>query len=497
MLVAAFGWAGHLCLAWPAEDLSGVDWFARLYRPPAVTAVPLQRRNLVLIYAERKIWAAVQMRRGPNVVGPWGLFQSFADLLKFVLKEPIIPAGANKGVFLLAPLVTCVLALAAWAVIPFAKGWSVADINVGVLYIFAISSLMVYGVIMEITTHSCYVGAYIKKEGGYVPLSDSCVMSGTFVNSNSFAAYLGMGFTWHAGLSASAPLLVATPKHFLEAEVGLIPLTSTIFSPFNLALTAVVVALFALLVPAIHPREGKALLVDPRSVREDAAEDDAESDASLSEERAGFRFADWIDRSPLLGWLLAAAGFIWLGRYFAVKGWTALTLNVVNFLFLMVAFALHGKPSRIVAAADGGVRLVSGVVLQFPLYAGMYGIIKGSGLAEVIGQGFVKVANAHTYPLLIYWYSGLVNYFVPSGGSKWAIEAPYVLAAGKTLGVAAPKIVMSYAWGDMMTDLIQPFWALPLLRAARLDFRHILGYAMLLCLIYAIVVSLAFGLFAR
>jgi NADH-quinone oxidoreductase subunit H len=101
-----------------------------------------------VLLADRKIWAAVQMRRGPNVVGPFGLLQSFADLLKFVLKEPIIPAGANKGVFLLAPLVTCVLALAAWAVIPVNLNWAIADINVGVLYIFAISSLMVYGVIM-------------------------------------------------------------------------------------------------------------------------------------------------------------------------------------------------------------------------------------------------------------------------------------------------------------------------------------------------------------
>jgi NADH-quinone oxidoreductase subunit H len=102
-----------------------------------------------ILYADRKIWAAVQLRRGPNVVGPWGLFQSFADLLKFVLKEPVIPAGANKGIFLLAPLVTCVLALAAWAVIPFNAQWVIANINVGVLYIFAISSLMVYGVIMS------------------------------------------------------------------------------------------------------------------------------------------------------------------------------------------------------------------------------------------------------------------------------------------------------------------------------------------------------------
>jgi NADH-quinone oxidoreductase subunit H len=101
-----------------------------------------------LLYADRKVWAAVQMRRGPNVVGPWGLLQSFADLLKFVFKEPVIPAGANKGIFLLAPLVTAGLALSAWAVIPVAKGWEVANINVGVLYIFAISSLQVYGVIM-------------------------------------------------------------------------------------------------------------------------------------------------------------------------------------------------------------------------------------------------------------------------------------------------------------------------------------------------------------
>ncbi len=101
-----------------------------------------------VLYADRKVWAAVQLRRGPNVVGPWGLLQSFADLLKFVLKEPVIPAGANKGVFLLAPLVTCTLALAAWAVIPVGAGIVIANINVGILYIFAISSLMVYGVIM-------------------------------------------------------------------------------------------------------------------------------------------------------------------------------------------------------------------------------------------------------------------------------------------------------------------------------------------------------------
>jgi len=122
--------------------------FALIVAQSAALLVTLLIIVAFLLYADRKVWAAVQMRRGPNVVGPWGLLQSFADLLKFVFKEPIIPAGANKGIFLLAPLVTAGLALSAWAVMPVAKGWAVVDINVGILYIFAISSLQVYGVIM-------------------------------------------------------------------------------------------------------------------------------------------------------------------------------------------------------------------------------------------------------------------------------------------------------------------------------------------------------------
>src|SRR3979490_1111505 len=132
-----------------------VDFWWTYVWPPALIAAESVLLLVVLLvaiayvlYADRKIWAAVQIRRGPNVVGPWGLLQSFADLLKFMLKEPIISAGNTKGVFLLAPLVSCVLALAAWAVIPMDLGWVISDINVGVLYIFAISSLSIYGIIM-------------------------------------------------------------------------------------------------------------------------------------------------------------------------------------------------------------------------------------------------------------------------------------------------------------------------------------------------------------
>ncbi len=319
------------------------------------------------------------------------------------------------------------------------------------------------------------------------------------------AGYLGMGLTWHAGLSASAPLLVATPGHFLEKQMGVVPLGQTIFSPFNLILAFIVLGVFTLLIPLLHPRPGRALTVDPALLAEEAPRDGDAFTGRTSTSASGptsasasgpalAGFATWIDHWPVLGWLVGATGFVWLVQYFHGHGWTAVTLNVVNFTYLMLGVALHGRASRLVASAEEGMKLAGGVVLQFPFYAGIYGIIRGSGLTEVIGRAFAEAATARTYPLFVYWYSGLVNYFVPSGGSKWAIEAPYILAAGDLLQVAKPKIVLAYAWGDMLTDVIQPFWALPLLKAARLDFRHILGYAMLVFILYALLVSLAFWL---
>jgi short-chain fatty acids transporter len=174
-----------------------------------------------------------------------------------------------------------------------------------------------------------------------------------------------------------------------------------------------------------------------------------------------------------------------------------ITLNVLNFAMLGLAIALHRSAAALVAAAEDAGKLVYGIVLQFPLYAGMYGIIRETQIAETLARGFVSIASPRTYPLVVYWYSGIVNYFIPSGGSKWAIEAPYILSAGQTLGVPAAKVVTAYAWGDMMTDIIQPFWALPLLAAAKIDFREILGFCLVLFCVYAPLVSLAFLLFPR
>lgn len=306
------------------------------------------------------------------------------------------------------------------------------------------------------------------------------------------AAYLGMGTTWHAGLSASAPLLVATTGHFLESEIGLVPVAATIFAPFNLILVGVVVALLAIATPLLHPRPADAVEASREQLEAIHVFQSPKLPhaAEKPPPAARLEYSRWVNLS------YGALALVWLVTYI-LKPHHPVTLNALNFVMLGLAVALHPSAASLVAAAEEAGHLVFGIILQFPLYAGMYGIIRETRLAEVLAGVFVAGAGPGTYPVIVYWYSGIVNYFVPSGGSKWAIEAPYILAAGKALGVPAAKVVTAYAWGDMMTDIIQPFWAIPLLAAARMDFRRILGFCLILFCVYAPVVSLAFLLFPR
>ena len=299
-------------------------------------------------------------------------------------------------------------------------------------------------------------------------------------------AYFGLGCTWHAGLSASAPILVATPGHFMESQIGLIPLSRTIFHPFNLTLTVVVLVVMTALAALMHPRR-----IDQRKlVDAGLLEDDSKSPAQTT--NAPANFADYLDSRYLLNLITGAIGVVWLFLYFHQNGWEKISINTVNFSFLILGILLHPSPASVLKAAKESASYIYNIVLQFPFYAGMYGVIKGTGLSNVIGNAFVHVATGNTLPLIVYWYSGIVNYFVPSGGSKWAVEAPYIIEAARTLGTSFDKIVVSYAWGDMMTDLLQPFWALPLLTAAGLEFKEILGYEMVAFVVYASVVSLFF-----
>src|SRR2546425_3430364 len=306
------------------------------------------------------------------------------------------------------------------------------------------------------------------------------------------AAYLGMGTTWHAGLSASAPLLVATPGHFLESEIGLIPVSATIFSPFNLILVGCVVLLFSAVPPLLPPAPRETVEATPTQL----AAIHVFEPPRRPVEAGRPAFATRLEYSRWVNLSFGALALIWIVVY-VLKPHHPVTLNALNFTMLGLAIALHPSAASVVAAAEEAGGLVFGIILQFPLYAGMYGIIRETHLAESLAGGLVAGASARTYPAIVYGYSGIVNYFVPSGGSKWAIEAPYILSAGKTLGVPAAKVVTAYAWGDMMTDIIQPFWAIPLLAAAKLDFREILGFCLILFCIYAPLVSLAFLLFPR
>ena len=292
------------------------------------------------------------------------------------------------------------------------------------------------------------------------------------------AGYLGSTCTWHAGLSGSAPLLMATPKNFMEAQVGLVPVSSTTFSLFNLTLTAIVVVVMTAMLVRLYPASPHAH-VEP--------DDERVADPHASSSRSAL----WIERSYALNAVIGVLGLIGLWSLY-VDGGSRVSINILNFAFLFLALLLHPSPASFTRAAAQGATYLHGIVIQFPFYGGMYGLIKYSGLAEIIARGFTSVATAKTFPIVIYWYSGLLSFFIPSGGSKWAIEAPYVMAAAKTLSVPASGAILAYAWGDMSTHFLQPFWAIPLLAIARVEFKDIIGCLAILFVVNFVVVSAAF-----
>lgn len=309
------------------------------------------------------------------------------------------------------------------------------------------------------------------------------------------AAYLGLGTTWHSGLSASAPLLVATPGHFMEKQMGVVDITQTIFHPFNLILVLIVVVFLTVFVPMLHPKKEDVVEADPALVgEEEFIAPTLPKDATPAER---------LEHSPVINIIISVIfGLFFLWQYFTqppAKGSITLqialsriNLDTVNFIFLTLGVLLHWTPASLLKAAKEAGGFIWGVVLQFPFYAGIFGIIQYSGLQDVIASWFVAIADRGTYPAIIYWYSGILNYFVPSGGSKWAIEAPYVIAAGLKLNVPNALTVLTYAWGDMMSDIIQPFWAIPLLGVAKLNFRDIMGYCLVIFIPYVILVTIAF-----
>ncbi|MBM41801.1 MAG: short-chain fatty acid transporter [Acidobacteria bacterium] len=307
------------------------------------------------------------------------------------------------------------------------------------------------------------------------------------------AAYLGMGTVWHGGLSGSAPLIMATSGNPITTATGgnpalvdrLYPVTETLFNAFNLTYLVIVAAVGLGMVAILHPRQNARTLTPEEIDRMMPVMPTEEEPTTPAASMEAFR-----------GWTLLAVVLIGypLGHSIVTQGFGASwTINAYNAVFLIGALLLQGSPANLVRAFANGARTASGVILQFPFYAGIFGVINGTGLGDWLGDIFVTIATTETYPLIVYVYSGIVNVFVPSGGSKWLIEAPYLLPAARELAVSPTTTVLAYAYGDSTSNLIQPFWAIPILTVTRMKFGDVLGYTGLVALaLFAVTVIAMF-----
>ncbi|MDW7652131.1 MAG: TIGR00366 family protein, partial [Bacillota bacterium] len=287
-------------------------------------------------------------------------------------------------------------------------------------------------------------------------------------------AYMGF-LVWHAGLAGSIPLALATASDWSNELTGGITVGRTIFSSFNLTIAIVLIFTLPILSRLMMPKE--VVEVDPALL----AEPEVETPALLTP-------ADKVENSPIVSLLLSLGALVYLIGYFGQGG--TLNLNIVNFIFLFAGILLHWTPRRYINALYAAVRSSGGIILQFPLYAGIMGMMVSSGLAAIISQWFVSVSTAYTFPFFTFISAGIVNFFVPSGGGQWAVQGPIIIPASITLGVDPARAAMAIAWGDAWTNMVQPFWALPALGIAGLNARDIMGYCIMALLFSGVIISL-------
>lgn len=294
------------------------------------------------------------------------------------------------------------------------------------------------------------------------------------------AGYAGF-ITWHGGLSASAPLLVATENHFLVKEIGIIPSSMTLFSPMNIVISIALI----LFVPFI------CMLMAPRNESDMERITDVSPDLVEKEEikvmpREQMVIADRLENSKVISGIIGAAGMIYVIWYFATQGFK-LDLNIVNFTFLFLGILFQRTPINYIRAAQEGAKACAGIIVQFPFYAGIMGMMRYSGLVAIIAGWFVAISSEVTYPIFTFLSAGLVNLFVPSGGGQWAVQGPIMVAAAKTMDFNINKTIMAVAYGDQWTNMLQPFWALALLGITKLKAREIVGYTMVVMVVSAVI----------
>lgn len=286
-------------------------------------------------------------------------------------------------------------------------------------------------------------------------------------------AYIGF-MTWGGGFSGSMPLQAATPNNPIAQYLtspsnpdGIIPVTQTMFTTYNIFIIVLLLITLPLITRMMTPKESEVKTVDPALL-----EPDPDFTKPLSKDAT---IAERIDESPILSYLIVAAGVLYLGMYFSEKGFN-LTINTVNFIFLIIGLFLHGSPAAYVRAVTHAARSTAGILIQFPFYAGMQLMMEHSGLGGMLTEFFVNISTKETFPIWTFFSSALVNFAVPSGGGHWVVQGPFIIPAALELGADVGKATMAIAYGDMWGNMAQPFWALPALGIAGLGVRDIMGY---------------------
>ena len=304
------------------------------------------------------------------------------------------------------------------------------------------------------------------------------------------SAYSGF-VVWHSGISGSVPLSMATAGDALvKATNGIVAepvaLNETIFSIYNIGIALAVIVALVIVNALMHPKGDAVLCVDRSLLCEEGCD----------EKVVAITPADKMERSPVLTWIISILGLAYLVIKLFVRG-GGLDLNSVIMLFLFIGLLAHKTPICYVNAFTKAATGAAGILLQFPFYAGIMGIITGTGasgvsLAGEISDAFISISNETTYPLLTFLSAAIVNVFVPSGGGQWAVQAPIMFPAGAQLGVDHAITGMAIAWGDAWTNLIQPFWAIPALAIAKLNAKDIMGFCLIDLLVTGVIICAGF-----
>ncbi len=289
------------------------------------------------------------------------------------------------------------------------------------------------------------------------------------------------GGTLARGFSASIPLVVATPGHFLEKVMGVIPVSQTLFSPLNWFIDIGVGILLVLTMRYMMPPTNEVIGISDKLIKEDE---------KVEEIPEILTPADRFNNNSIASYVVGIFGLVYVANYFMKVKTFNINIDIVIIFFLVLGFLLFGNPMRYKTAFYNGAKSVGPVLLQFPIYAGMMGIMQHSGLTNVISQWFINCSTPHSFPLMTFLSSGLVNIAIPSGGGIWAVQGPIMMKAAEKLGADMGTTLIAFTWGEAWTNQIQPFWALPILAVAGLGIKDIMGY----CAGFTIISGLFIGI---